>query len=112
MPFYTYPQNNSGGNFVIDKKRGISVYVIIEADSTHEANAHAEQIGLYFDGYNDCSCCGQRWNEFWGDPDPEPMVYGKPVADAKLLCEWAPGRSIVVHYKDGRVKWPAYTVAK
>ena len=102
MPFYTYRQNNSGGGFVIDKKRGISVYVIIEADSTREADARAEQIGLYFDGYGDCPCCGNRWSEF----------YGKPVADAKLFCERDPGRSIVVHYKDGRVEWPACTVAK
>ena len=56
--FYTYRQNNSGGTFVYDESAGISVNVIIEANSREQAKRRAEQIGLYFDGQMDCDCCG------------------------------------------------------
>lgn len=62
--FYTFNQNNSGGGFDFDAKRGISRYVIISADSTEDAIKRAEKIGLYFNGVesgDDCECCGDRW---------------------------------------------------
>lgn len=64
MAFYFYRQSNPGGDFIIDKARGIGIGVIIEADDCRSADRIAEGIGLYFDGRNkgiDCSCCGDRW---------------------------------------------------
>ncbi len=60
--FYHYSQNNSGGRFVYCPDRGISHHVIIEAVSDRAANIIAEDIGLYFDGEGDCTCCGDRWS--------------------------------------------------
>lgn len=84
MAFYTYDQNNSGGSFEFDHRNGISLYVIVEADSAGEADEKAEDIGLYFDGAYDCSCCGNRWHEaggWWSDDegDQYPSVFGRPV---------------------------------
>lgn len=59
--FYHYHQNNTGGRFQYNPDRGISVDVYIEANSVKEANERAKRIGIYFDGYGDCSCCGNRW---------------------------------------------------
>lgn len=88
MPFFEFRQNNSGGSFVIDENAGISVVVIIEADTAKDANECAESIGLYFDGCEkgrDCDCCGDRWFEagLWGgiDGDPVPSYYGAPITD-------------------------------
>ena len=42
----------------------VSEHVLIEADSSDEANVIAETKGIYFDGVNsgeDCPCCGDRW---------------------------------------------------
>lgn len=71
--FFTYYQNNSGGSF--DHEPGkYGFAVVIEAETAAQANSKAEDLGLYFDGENDCPCCGRRW---WGLP-------------------------IYVHYLDGR----------
>jgi len=64
--FYEFCQNNSGGNFHVDDK--ICHRLFIEAKNSFEANAIAEDLGIYFDGVEndiDCSCCGDRWNESW-----------------------------------------------
>ena len=56
--FYTYRQNNSGGNWVGP------VYVIVEAASPEEADDIACAHGVYFNGVKegwDCACCGDRW---------------------------------------------------
>lgn len=102
--FYQFHQNNSGGHFDYDYERGISCNVIVEADDPEEANYRAKRIGLYFDGYGDCSCCGDRWSEFyWGEGDDTPMVYNKPA-----VLETAYGwRDCIdwegfIHFKDGR----------
>jgi hypothetical protein len=63
---YEYSQNNSGGSFTVDDEVTIRVY--IEADSAGEANRKAEEFGIYFDGYGDCPCCGNRWQEA-SEPD-------------------------------------------
>lgn len=51
--FYEFRQNNSGGVFEIDESRGISLHVIVEADTAEEANERAQRIGLYFNGVED-----------------------------------------------------------
>jgi hypothetical protein len=86
MPFFQFRQNNSGGIFKEDKKRGIGLAVIVEAKTVNEANRRAKSIGLYFDGCStgqDCSCCGDRWSEAWDKKgDAVPSMYGEPIAKA------------------------------
>jgi hypothetical protein len=110
MGFYTFGQNNSGGNFVFDKQAGITHFVIIEAGSEGQAIERAEEIGLYFDGAGDCPCCGYRWSDYLDDATDEPTIYGKPAADyanmdnAPIL--WMkPNPEIVVHYLDKPFEW-------
>lgn len=108
MPFFEYRQNNSGGVFDY-KDEGISIHVIIEADTYRSANAKAEDLGLYFDGYGDCNCCGNRWGEAGTcDGDDEPSVYGESLFGdgVTLYSSWAPeGKPEgFIHYKDGTMK--------
>lgn len=99
--FYSYHQNNSGGSFQIDDN--VTYYVIVEADSADEANEIAEKIGLYFDGYGDCECCGARWSSAWNDDGSnEPEIYGGPVSEYTSTWATASESSVYVYYKDGR----------
>lgn len=114
--FFTYNQNNSGGGFVFDSAAGISHYVIIEADSATEADRKAESIGLYFDGYGDCDCCGDRWysksNPMWPENGKStPDVYDfNPLESSHDDCfsgrgiKWIKGAEGYIHYADGRVE--------
>jgi hypothetical protein len=63
VPYYEFDQNNSGGRFQIDRKKGIGPEVWIFADSADAANSRAMRIGIYFFGGGDCECCGARWSE-------------------------------------------------
>lgn len=102
--FYTFSQNNSGGSFVQDEN--ISHYVIIEANSAEEANRLAERKGLYFDGYGDCSCCGNRWSEAWYDEgDDVPTIYGESVSEYVAIRAWMDEYETVVHYLSGEVEY-------
>lgn len=102
--FYAFRQNNSGGGFDYEPVTGIAVNVIIEATSAEDANERAEVIGLYFDGYGDCECCGNRWHEVdesegtWG-----PTILGK---DALTTGD---GETVVVHFMDGTKQWASDT---
>lgn len=106
--FYTYVQNNSGGWFLHDGKRGIARYVIIEADSAEEADNIAEQIGLYFDGAGDCPCCGHRWAQAYGGDD-YPSIYEDDVSAAgypgveRFLVSEEHEHAGYIHYRDGRI---------
>ena len=100
--FYTYNQNNPGGEFEINEN--LKHFVIIEAGSAYEANAKAEELGIYFDGIEkgiDCSCCGDRWyraEEF--DANKKPLIFGKSPKD--LVKQKNPfGYEVVIYYKDG-----------
>lgn len=111
MPFYEYRQNNSGGGFDFDGNAGISVHVIIEADSASEANDKAEEIGLYFDGEGDCPCCGDRWYPAsdWRRGEDRPTIYSTPIEDydfyGRLTFKWiSDGPEAYVHFKDGLVQ--------
>lgn len=79
--FYTFSQNNSGGQF----DENLSQYVIIEASSAKEANRKAREIGVYFNGIDegyDCECCGDRWVEVCEeDATEKPSVYGEHIKD-------------------------------
>ena len=63
MPFYCFEQNNSGGQFHVDKN--LCPRVFIEAEDHFEANQIGIGLGMYFDGVRnniDCECCGDRWH--------------------------------------------------
>ncbi|WP_435809569.1 DUF7296 family protein [Streptosporangium canum] len=104
--FFQFSQNNSGGSFVYDDD-GTSVLVVVEADNATEANERAEDIGLYFDGSVDCSCCGPRWNEAWdGDGDDYPAYFGTNLLETELwYWPWMTGGRAegFIHYKNGNI---------
>lgn len=109
--FYTFHQNNSGGSFTYNKGRGITEFVVVEADSEEEANERAREIGIYFDGCEsgmDCECCGDRWYPAYDGHD-EPLVYGEPALNrVRLFADRVKEGGVtaaVVHYKDGTVVW-------
>ncbi|MEU7243398.1 DUF7296 family protein [Streptomyces sparsogenes] len=103
--FFTFTQNNSYGAFDFDEARGITEYVIVEADTADEANERAEGIGLYFDGVGDCPCCGDRWYAQRRDEDGDstPSIYDEPVETATSYFKWmGDSPDVFVHYADGR----------
>jgi len=112
MPFFTFRQNNSGGSFDYDAERGISVVVVVEAESATVAVARAKDIGLYFDGVGDCRCCGNRWSEPWGGDDDGtevPSYYGEPINCNEFPKDgyrWMkPGKyEGFIHHADGRME--------
>jgi hypothetical protein len=60
--FFELTQNNSGGSFDVTDK--VCHRIIIEANSSEEADSIAEDLGVYWNGVEegmDCSCCGDRW---------------------------------------------------
>ncbi|HET8731806.1 MAG TPA: hypothetical protein VFM34_11950 [Moraxellaceae bacterium] len=107
--FFTYRQNNSGGSFNIDSEAGISIFVVVEADSADDADRRAVDIGLYFDGCEtgeDCECCGDRWSRAYEGYDV-PSEYGKPIADLlddKRRVHWEGSNPMAyIHYKNGEI---------
>lgn len=71
MGVFVYRQNNSGG--VWD---GPAKYILCEAKDAATADRMALEAGAYFNGCEngqDCSCCGDRWSEAWGDPDYDTL---------------------------------------
>lgn len=113
--FFNFRQNNSGGHFAFDEKAGISVNVIVEAETAEEANSKAEQLGLYFDGCDngqDCDCCGDRWYRQYSDSDGDkkPSIYGVAIRknqkfkkDGPFHFKWINGPEAFIHYKNGKV---------
>jgi hypothetical protein len=111
--FYSFRQNNSGGRFVFDEKDGISVLVVVEADSAEQAENRAESIGIYFDGCDagiDCPCCGDRWyRPYDGAGTETPCEYDNEdyliFKDNFEECDGYFGTvpPAFVHYKDGRI---------
>lgn len=75
--WYNYPQNNSGGKWL-----GPAINVLIQAVDAYHADERAEDIGLYFDGAYDCSCCGNRWSHAWAeDGESVPSIYDEALED-------------------------------
>ncbi len=106
MAFYDFRQNNSGGGFDYNEAAGISVHVIVEADSADEANRKAEEIGLYFGGEGDCPCCGDRWYEASEyDRAEVPSIYGTPLTEHEFhYGRWMTnGYEVFTHFANGVV---------
>lgn len=109
MVFWTYNQNNSGGEYI--KNEDIAEFVIIEADDYREANTRAKMIGLNPDAAY-CKCCGKRWSPMNSHDTPNgvPKIYDRKVED---YVSWKPDSHAIIHYKDGRkekieLKYNAY----
>jgi len=76
VKFYTYDQNNSGGYFIINN--AVCEYLIIEANNVDEADHIMREITYDYSNY--CECCGERWQDFWGEKGTdEPMIDGIPI---------------------------------
>lgn len=107
--FYTYKQNNSGGNFLKDEN--VAEVVIIEAASSEEADAKAKSIGIYFDGCEDgrdCNCCGDRWSTAsYSNAYAKPGIYGVPIQKYRGWFESTEAIIYFVNGKKKRVKIPA-----
>lgn len=106
LRFFSFDQNNSGGGFVVDND--VAHNVIIEAATADEANAKAEDIGIYFNGCDDgsdCPCCGDRWYPVdESDGEDAPNIYGNdPELHDELFAE-AGQPYCHVYYADGLVK--------
>lgn len=106
--FYIFQQNNSGGRFKIDEKRGIGYLVAVEARNAKEANNKASDIGLYFDGFVnglDCPCCGDRWSRVYEDKYDASNSVGelkeRYSRDSYLKKEKDKLKSFI-HYYDGK----------
>lgn len=99
--FYEFSQNNTGGSFIFDEKKGICSHVVIEAKNANEANERAKEIGLYFDGVDkgeDCECCGDRWYEAdESDGYETPTIYGDDLVkfNGSVFRQFA-----FIHYLD------------
>lgn len=112
--WWEYRQNNSGGSF--DPDGGMSTW--IWAHSASQADAIAEQNGIYFDGCRsgaDCPCCGDRWSTAWGrKPDRDDMpveslveilttTTGGGWSGLAYASSWGLGIRIID--KEGTVHW-------
>jgi hypothetical protein len=96
--FYTYDQNNSGGYFI--ENDDVREYLIIEADSVSEANDKMYDITEDYSEF--CECCGERWDEFWGEEGKdEPMIYSTPVNEVEKGMF---RNSCIIYYKNGDKK--------
>lgn len=106
LQWFSYHQNNSGGDFIVDEDDLIAPYVIIQATDGEDANRRALMHGLYFDGIEkgrDCECCGDRWYAVWRDDEGmgEPTAYTHEPLEETVDGYWfaKPGDlvAVVVH---------------
>jgi hypothetical protein len=96
--FYEFNQINSGGWY--QSNENVDELVIIEANSSDEANQIAENIGIYFNGVEkdiDCGCCGDRWYPCYsGD---EVIIDGNIIEN--YVKEKLYKRNTIIHFKNG-----------
>jgi hypothetical protein len=103
--FYNFSQNNSGGSFEVDKN--VCENVIIAATSPEDANARAEEVGIYFDGAlddgPDCSCCGDRWSRQYGaaEASETPKIWGQSVEEYLSDKNTLFRNKVIIYYPDG-----------
>lgn len=107
MGFFCFNQNNTGGSWQFEEGQ-ISHFVLIEADSATQANAKAEDIGIYFDGCEsgrDCSCCGNRWYKVHkNEGTNKPMIYDQDVSGGVYTSDYlwmGKNPEGYIHYANG-----------
>jgi hypothetical protein len=101
MKFFNFRQNNTFGSWDINED--VNINVIVEADSPESANEIAVKHGVYFNGCNngtDCQCCGDRWNDCYGDGYEVAEIYGVPLVPTDVVERFEDADS-VVYYDDG-----------
>ena len=97
--FYRYRQNNSGGYFHQDDHVGVEVY--IEAKDAVEADRLAENVGIYFHGLGDCSCCGNRWHHAWEEGENETPYEETERLPYNSLVNWMDETTVHIYNFDG-----------
>ncbi len=102
--FFNYSQNNSGGFFHKD----MGYHFIVEAESNLQADAIAQDHGVYFNGCDkniDCPCCGDRWHPA-DEGTSTPVVYDKEVKLTIKECfGFKAGKQIKIIRSGGIVEW-------
>lgn len=103
LNWFTFAQNNSGGEFDVTDK--VAHYVCVQARDAKEAWA---RVSEEFDrGSSSCPCCGDRWSSWIEDSDgtDEPMHYETPIAKSvgKKKGDWFHKEARLWHY-DGRIE--------
>lgn len=96
MAWFAYHQNNSHGITVRNNK--VADEVFIEAGCYLGANHRAEEVGLYFDGHGDCSCCGNRWSK-QHDRSEVYLTLDEAIKDE--FTNWQ--KAYVAYHADGHV---------
>jgi hypothetical protein len=105
--FYTFSQNNSGWDLIVDKELWIAHYVIIEANTEEEALKKAEEIWIYFDWcveWIDCQCCWDRWSSYPNE-NKSPKIYWKDWKNYSNNFSSSKYNTVSVHYLDWSIKW-------
>jgi hypothetical protein len=103
--FWSYRQNNSGGKFHINDK--VTILVVIEAPDPEYADFLFERnTGVNIDSHPYCECCGERWNNAWGEGNDQPSsrFSGDPIIkeDEYLTCWVKTGEPYVhIYYFNG-----------
>ncbi|MER2039995.1 MAG: hypothetical protein ABS944_17765 [Solibacillus sp.] len=95
--YFTAHQNNSGGYFI--QNDDVKEVVIIQAENAIIANKLLLQITEEYSEY--CSCCGERWDEFWDDSEGTdvPEIYGTSVYETS---ESLFRKSAIIYHANGR----------
>lgn len=98
MSFYTFYQNNVGGEYIVNED--IACFVIVEAKNAEEAESKIRDITEDYDDY--CDCCGSRWNldVFENMANDEPMAYGVNVRERKVYQGFSDNKTII-YYSNG-----------
>lgn len=108
IPWFLFRQNNSGGFFHTDANVCRQVY--IQAETPDQANARAEELGIYFGGVAsglDCECCGNRWSRV---DEYDRVTFGEHVTSiieqikhdaAAESTYWWTDPGAILHYANG-----------
>lgn len=103
MPFYTYIQNKTGG--VYSYNPALAKHVILEANDAFTANIKAEELGIYFDGDGDCTCCGKRWHKY---NETDAGTYYPEIEGEQVDYTYKPEikedtiLTLIIYFEDGR----------
>jgi hypothetical protein len=99
--FYTFGQNNSGGSFDHDPRKGIGYRVCVQAVNADDASNRFYDIIENYSQGGDCSCCGPRWSGYIHESDGSsfPTNYG----DESSPLDGGWGIPSYTHYLDGQI---------
>lgn len=104
--FYTFIQNNSGGEWIFNEN--LAHFTIVEANTYDDALEIAEKLEIYFNGVArgiDCSCCGDRWDDYNNNNSQTPKIYEKDISE-QTFYHWGKDTDaqVIVHYLNGDKK--------